>query len=132
MLAEGWEVLLDDAEFGSQTTAAHARDRGVGLFRLAGRVLGRDSDRLSDAGEGWALVDLGRNFAPPARCAALLDQARAPLERAMATRWPGALRPLGMLTALALQDVRCGAEALRPPASPRRLLRLLAHRWTGR
>ncbi len=49
----------------------------------------------------------------------------------MATRWPGALRPLGMLTALALQDVRHGAEALRAPASPMRLVRLLAHRWTG-
>jgi len=130
-MADGWEVLLDDGELGAETAALHARERGARLFSLAGRVLGSESDRLRDAGEGWALADLGRHFAPPGRGSALLDHAREPLERAMAARWPSALRPLGMLTALALQDVRHGAEALRPPASPMRLLRLLAHRWTG-
>jgi len=131
-MADGWEVLLDDPELGAETAALHARERGARLFRLAGRVLGRESERLSDAGEGWALADLGRHFASPTRGDVLLDLARAPLERAMATRWPGTLRPLGMLTALALQDVRHGAEALRPPASPMRLIRLLVHRWSGR
>jgi phytoene synthase len=130
-MADGWEALFDDIALGSETAILHARERGARLFGLAGRVLGREEERLSDAGEGWALADLGRHFAPPSRGDALLDLARAPLERAMARRWPGALRPLGMLTALALQDVRHGAEALRPPASRMRLIRLLLHRWTG-
>jgi phytoene synthase len=130
-MTDGWEALLDDADLSPETAALHARERGARLFRLAGRVLGRESERLSDAGEGWALADLGRHYASPARGDALFDLARAPLERAMVKRWPGMLRPLGMLTALALQDVRHGAEALRPPASPMRLVRLLLHRWTG-
>jgi phytoene synthase len=130
-LAEGWEPVLDDATLTEDTVAMHARLRGAGLFGLAGRVLGGGDERLVDAGEGWALADLARNFAPAGRADALLEQARVPLERAMARRWPAALRPLGMLTALALQDARQGAQALRPPASPMRLVRLLAHRWTG-
>jgi len=130
-IAEGWEALLDDAEIDADTATRHAQHRGAQLFRLAGRVLGDENERLGDAGEGWALADLGRHFAQPGRGDALLDQARAPLERAMAGRWPSSLRPLGMLTALALQDARHGVEALRPPASPLRLIRLLAHRWTG-
>jgi len=131
-MAEGWEVLLDDADLGADSAALHARERGGRLFALGGRLLGDADARLVDAGEGWALADIARYFAPPARRGALLDLARAPLDRAMATRWPARLRPLGMLGALALQDVRRGGEALLPPASRRRLIRLLWHRWSGR
>jgi phytoene synthase len=130
-MAEGWEPLLDDPDVAPETAARHACERGARLFGLVGRALGMDDDRLSSAGEGWALADLGRRFVPRARADALFDLARAPLERAMATRWPAKLRPLGMLTALALQDARRGADALPTPASPPRLVRLLAHRWTG-
>ena len=131
-LAEGWEPLLDDADFGADSTALHARERGGRIFTLAGRLLGGANGQLADAGEGWALIDLARHFAPQTRAEALIGQARAPLQRAMARRWPVPLRPLGMLAALAAQDVRDGAGGLRPAGSRSRLLRLMAHRWTGR
>ena len=133
-MTEGWEVLLDDPDLGPETLAIHARERGARLFALAGRALGdarSEGDRLFGAGEGWALVELARHVATASRRQALLDIAREPLDRAMATRWPGVLRPLGMLAALASQDTKRDAEALRPTASRPRLLRLLVHRWTG-
>ncbi|WBO21250.1 squalene/phytoene synthase family protein [Sphingomonas abietis] len=134
-LTEGWEVLLDDPDLTDATIAWHAERRGAALFALAGGLLGsRDADaqRLAGAGAGWALTDLARHLSTRDRVVAVLSAARPPLDRAMATRWPNALRPLGMLAVLAREDARRGHEALRPPASRGRLLRLLAHRWTGR
>jgi phytoene synthase len=133
-MADGWEVLFDDPDLGIETAMTHARQRGTQLFTLVGQVLGSDvqPSRLASAGEGWALADLARHYAPLARRQPLLAAARRPLESAMATPWPVSLRPLGMLAALALQDARRGADALRPPASSARLLRMLVHRWTGR
>ena len=133
-MADGWEVLFDDPDLGIETAMTHAQQRGAELFTLIGRVLGPGAQlsRLASAGEGWALADLARHYAPPERRQPLLGAAQAPLESAMLTPWPVSLRPLGMLAALALQDVRRGADALRPPASSARLLRVLAHRWTGR
>lgn len=131
-MVEAWEALLDDADWSTETVGFHARARGACLFRLAGRVLGHEHERLDAAGEGWALADLARQTPNPAKAAELFDLARAPLERAMAGPWPRSLRPLGMMTMLARDDVRRGHDALRPLASRWRLLRLLAHRWTGR
>lgn len=134
-LTEGWEALLDDPDLQEATISLHAERRGATLFALAGRLLeSRDVDaqRLADAGAGWALADLARHLSVPDRAVAVMAAARAPLERAMAERWPSRLRSLGMLVALARQDARRGAGALSPPGSRGRLLRMLAHRWTGR
>ncbi|MBA2936205.1 hypothetical protein HZF05_19160 [Sphingomonas sp. CGMCC 1.13654] len=131
-MTEGWEALLDDPDWSAETMAVHGKARGAQLFRLAGRVLGREHERIDAAGEGWALADLARQASDPARAKALLDMAEAPLEKGIAGGWPHVLRPLGMLAVLAREDVRRGHGALRPPASRWRLLRLLAHRWTGR
>ena len=133
LLAEGWEVVLDDPELGPESIALHAESRGATVFRLAGRVLGQDDERLALAGGGWALADLARRMPPDAgQGAALLGRAGPMLEQALAACWPKALRPLGMLAVLAREDARRGHDALRPPASRGRLLRLVVHRWTGR
>lgn len=131
-MVEGWEVLLDDPDWTAETMALHGRLRGAALFRLAGRVLGREHERIEAAGEGWALADLARQTSDPAKAEALLGMAQAPLDKGITGGWPRNLRALGMLAVLAREDVRRGHEALRPPASRWRLLRLLAHRWTGR
>lgn len=131
-IAEGWESTLDDPELGEEAAESHARARGGQLFRLAGRAIGLEDARLDAAGRGWALADLARQQDSPARMAALLDRARDPLEEATRTAWPHPLRALGMLAILAREDVRRGHGAIRPPASRGRLLRLMAHRWTGR
>ena len=131
-MVEGWEALLDDPDWSAETMRLHGQARGAQLFRLAGRVLGREHARIDAAGEGWALADLARQTSDPARAAALLEMAEAPLDNGITGGWPHALRPLGMLAVLAREDVRRGHGALRPPASRWRLLRLLAHRWTGR
>jgi phytoene synthase len=132
LLAEGWEVVIDDPDLAADSVSLHAVMRGACLFRLAGRVLGDGDDRLESAGEGWALADLARRVAEPAQAAMLLNHAAPALDRALAGGWPRPLRPLSMLVVLAREDVRRGHEALRRPASRGRLLRLLAHRWTGR
>jgi phytoene synthase len=131
-MIEGWEALLDDPDWSADTMAMHGKARGAILFRLAGRVLGREHERIDAAGEGWALADLARQAREPTKAEMLLEMAEAPLERGIAGGWPHGLRPLGMLAVLAREDVRRGHGALRPPASRWRLLRLLAHRWTGR
>lgn len=131
-MTEGWEALLDDPDWSTETMALHGKARGATLFRLAGRVLGREHERIDAAGEGWALADLARQTNDAEKAQALLALAEAPLEKGITGGWPHALRPLGMLAVLAREDVRRGHGALRPPASRWRLLRLLAHRWTGR
>jgi phytoene synthase len=129
-MVQGWEALLDDPDMGGETLAIHARARGGQLFRLAGRVLGAEPAWLTDAGEGWALADLARHMSDPSKSPVILEAARTPLERVGA--WPHRLRPLGMLTVLAREDVRRGTGALRPPGCRRRMLRVLFHQITGR
>lgn len=129
-MVEGWEALLDDPEMGGETLAIHAKARGAGLFRLAGRVLGAEPAWLADAGEGWALADLARHMSDPSKSGAILEAARMPLESVRA--WPRRLRPLGMLTVLAREDVRRGVDALRQPGSRGRMLRVLIHQISGR
>jgi phytoene synthase len=131
-MVEGWEVLLDDPDWTAETMELHARLRGAALFGLVGRVLGREHERIEAAGEGWALADLARQASDPATAEWLLAMAEAPLDKGITGGWPHNLRVLGMLAVLAREDVRRGHGALRPPASRWRLLRLLAHRWTGR
>jgi phytoene synthase len=99
---------------------------------LVARVLGETSIALDPAGKGWALADLARQTRDPMKAEMLLDLTRPLLDAAFSKSWPGRLRALGMLAALAREDARRGADALRPPASRARLVRLLLHRWTGR
>jgi 15-cis-phytoene synthase len=130
-MVEGWEALLDDPESGPETMAAHGRDRGGRLFQLAARLIGAEDPRLAGAGAGWAMLDRARHAGSLAEAQGWIEAARQPLA-ATGGRWSRALRPLGMLAALARQDVARGAERLRPPGDRGRLLRILAHQLTGR
>ena len=111
-LEEGWACAADDDD-----RQGHEA-RGRVLFDLTARLLGQPADagQLS-AGEGWALIDLahrtGNSAAPD-----IPD-----------LRWPPRLRPLGMLAVLARDDALHGPTA---QGSPRRMLRMLRHRLTGR
>lgn len=95
--------------------------RGRTLFALTGRILGSTLDAQQQAaGESWAWVDLARRIGADPRPHA---------GRIPRLRWPPILRPLGMLAVLAEGDA---ANGFSPQGSPRRMLRMLRHRLTGR
>lgn len=122
-VVEGWEEMLDP-ERDDRARERHADLRGAGLFAAAGRVLGIDGEPLSEAGKGWALVDLARHGEHTA-----LPLAKGPLA-ATAGYWRRSARPLGMLAKLARRDLAAGAPERQ--GAPRRLLAMAAHAITGR
>jgi phytoene synthase len=129
-VAEGWEALLEDPDWSPDTVESFARQRGAGMFRLAGTLLGARAEeqaRLEAAGMLWARADLARMGDQAERVA----RAWAGAAAAADGRWRRPLRSLGMLAVLAEEDRR-RAPALRPLASRGRLLRLFAHQLTGR
>lgn len=112
-LAESWETLED--------LEACAEERGSLLFRLSARLLcGAYFSRLELAGQIWALVDLARRQG---------RSSTAHEGRLGKEPWPSALRPLGMLVALAERDA--GRSETERQGSPARMLRMLRHRLTG-
>lgn len=126
-VAAGWSALLDAAEPDAALIGEHARLRGAALFEAAATVLGAPGwPELARGGRLWALVDLARrgigHDGP-------LAMARAELGGGGSARWPPALRPLGMLVALAVRDARAGRTAAQ--GAPARLLQMLRHRLTG-
>ena len=131
-MEEGWTALLSPDPLGPSELQLYARARGGGLFRHAARILGSEpGDAVEQAGEAWALVDLARH-SNAADAAAALAQARERLLTHPGFRWPGALRPLGMLGALARRDAERELDAMEPPGAPARMLRMLRHRFSGR
>lgn len=127
-MEEGWATLLAEGALDPSELNAYAAARGTTLFRLSARLLGAEASPDQErAGEAWALVDLGRHSGEPDASAAFA----AAREIMLPDSWPGPLRPLGMLAALARRD----AERPGPPepqGSPARMLRMLRHRLTGR
>jgi phytoene synthase len=126
-LEEPWLALLEAEPLASEQLGSYAV-RGRLLFRLSAAILGGSpTDEVERGGELWALVDLSRHCADPNEASAALVAAR---ERLAESRWPRALRPLGMLAMLARRDaVRASPEAL---GSPSRALRMVWHRLSGR
>ncbi|WP_129792451.1 squalene/phytoene synthase family protein [Sphingosinicella sp. CPCC 101087] len=123
----GWAVLTEPGALSAQDLDTYARGRGAQLFALAARLLGLADPAVVEGGEAWALVDLARRSSNPEEAAAALAAARG---RSGLDRWPVPLRPLGMLARLALDDAERGA--LEAQGSPRRVIRMLRHRLTGR
>lgn len=125
-IVEGWRVLLE-AELDEAALRTHG-ERGRVLFALAGRVAGAAaSDPLAQAGEGWALADLAGKLSDSAEAAAARRMAEAALVEACSARWSGKGRALGAMALLARMDL-----AGVPVGSPKRTLRALWHRMTGR
>ncbi|WP_404709913.1 squalene/phytoene synthase family protein [Sphingomonas sp. MMS24-J13] len=125
-IEDGWAALLAE----EPKVARHGRERGRWLFIAAAAILGTKDDRLPGAGEAWALADLAhRHSAPEVRTSAR-RRGRAILDALPRHRWPRAARPLAMLVTLARGDV--ASDARRVQGSPRRIMRMLALRLTGR
>lgn len=121
-LPDAWEPLLSPGRLTEAELTEYAAARAR-LFGLSGRLLGGETA----AGEGWALVDFARHSSDEGEARLALELARARQDR---VRWPKALRPLGMLAALARRDAVRGLP-LERQGSPARLLRMLRHRFTG-
>lgn len=126
-MEEGWEAIVAPGALAAEDMATYGRMRGGILFGLSARLLGGGDFPVEAAGARWALVDLVRHSSSAAEA----DAARklALEERADAT-WPKALRPLGMLAVLAGRDLEHASPERH--GSPKRIIRMLLHRVTGR
>ena len=126
-LEAGWEALLSAEPLDEQRVNRFAKERGGRLVELTAQILGRSDVSVAPAGEVWALADLARHSAAGER----------PLPFALASnialvdRWPTALRPLGMLAALAKRDLEKAAGVWERRGSPARMLTMIMHRLTG-
>ena len=129
-MEEGWTVLLSQESLSSSELDRYAAARGALLFRFSARLLGGESSpQIERSGEGWALLDLARHSNAKDAQAALLAARGGSQAR---FRWPASLRPLGMLAALARRDAERDVSELEPHGAPKRMLRMLRHRLTGR
>lgn len=126
----GWALLLSPDPLRPDELSAYAAKRGGLLFRYTAQLLGSDLPPGGEAAGGaFALIDLARHSGSEADAEAALAAARAtPWPR----RWPSALRPLGMLAALAPRDSEPDRPRWEPHGAPGRMWRMLRHRLSGR
>ena len=127
-MEEGWARLASPEPLTTEDLDLYARCRGGLLFTFAARLLGASDKSVAPAGEAWALIDFARHSSNPDEAAAARAAAA---QRVQDRHWPASLRPIGMLALLASRDARSG-EGFEPQGSPRRMLRMLRHRLTGR
>ena len=127
-MERGWALLLTPDPLTPEELANYAAARGGLLFAYGARLLGGRVEAIEAGGEAWALIDLARHSGSEVDAEAAITAARSkPFGR-----WPSRLRPLGMLTALALRDAEPGRPRWEEQGAPRRMLRMLRHRFTGR
>ncbi len=131
-MIDGWEALLDPDPIDDTALADYAAARGGRLFTMAGAVIGNDDAPWALAGQGWALVDLARHSGDAGLAANALRLARPLLDDATARHWAPASRAIGMLAHLAAIDARAATLPLPIQGSPRRMIRMITHRVTGR
>lgn len=131
-IEEGWSALLDADEPGEAEIAVHGEHRGRPLFVMAATLLGALPDDVGTAGEGWALADLGHHLKRTEARRIARARAAELLAGVDIRRWPASLRPLGLLVLLARPDAAMPAGRIRRQGSPKRMLRALAYRLTGR
>lgn len=125
-IVDGWQLLLQ-AELDGAALNEYG-ERGARLFVLAGVVAGAcDGNPLALAGKGWALADLAGKLSDPVEAVAAQEIAQQALNDACVVRWSRNGRALGAMAHLARMDLE-GVTA----GSPRRMLRALWHRMTGR
>ena len=126
----GWLRLFDPFPWTVQTSEA-IWFRGNLLFGLGARVLGRADERIHGAGGLWTLVDAARHCSEAESRATLIEQARSFARGLAGVRFPGPLRPLSMLTVLAMRDCR-RREPFEREGTPGRAAAMLRHRFSGR
>jgi phytoene synthase len=120
-LEDGWLTLLDP-----EPDIARVGERGAKLFALAASLLGSTDPRVDDAGRLHALASVRR------RGLVVGHRPTKEINALAGYRFPGVLRPLTALAALAARDVRRGGPPFEPEGTPGRALTLLRHRVTGR
>jgi phytoene synthase len=131
-LVHGWEVLVEEERLDADALRRFGEGRGT-LFVVAGRALHATStDPLAEAGQGWALADLGLHLHESGEAAAARALAAPLLARAAAVRWSRNARALGAMAHLARLDLAVPPGTLPRPGAPHRVGRLLWHRLTGR
>ena len=129
-LESGWLCLFDPFPWTVQTSEA-IWFRGNLLFGLGARLLGQADERIQGAGGLWVLVDAARHCSDTESRATLIEQARSFARGVAGVRFPGPLRPLSMLTALAMRDCR-RREPFEREGTPGRAAAMLRHRFSGR
>lgn len=129
-LEDGWLRMFDPIPWTVQTSEAIWL-RGNLLFGLGARVLGRADERIQGAGGLLSLVDAARHCSDLQSRAMLIEQARSFARGLAGVRFPGPLRPLSMLTVLAIRDCRRG-EPFEREGTPGRAAAMLRHRFSGR
>jgi 15-cis-phytoene synthase len=129
-LEAGWLRLFDPFPWTVETSEA-IWFRGNLLFGLGARILGRPDERIQAAGGLWALVDAARHCSDADSRVTLIEQARTFARGLGGSRLPSALRPLSVLAALAIRDVKHG-EPFEAEGTPGRAAAMLGHRLIGR
>ena len=129
-LETGWLHLFDPFPWTVQTSEP-IWFRGNLLFGLGARALRCADERIQSAGGLWALVDAARHCSDAQSRAVLIEQAGTFARGLAGVRFPGPLRPLSMLAALAARDCRRG-EPFEREGSPARAAAMLRHRFSGR
>ena len=105
--------------------------RGRLLFGLGAKLLGATNDRIEAAGGLWAVVDTARHCSDETSRNVLTGEART-LGRGLAVaKFDAALRPLSMLSALAIRDLNRG-KPFEGEGSPGRIAAMLKHRLSGK
>jgi 15-cis-phytoene synthase len=120
-LIDGWEALLKPLPLTIETLISYSESRGAALFEVSARLLGGVSTDLAAAGRLWALIDLAFRISDRATAERALSIAPA-----VEAHWPKSLRPMAILTTLALRDKRRGLDAPRRQGSPARVARAAA------
>jgi phytoene synthase len=129
-LESGWLRLFDPFPWTVQTSEA-IWFRGNLLFGLGARILGCADERIQGAGGLWALVDAARHCSDSQSRATLIAQGRSFARGLAGVQFRTALRPLSMLSALAIRDSRRG-EPFEREGTPGRAAAMLRHRFSGR
>lgn len=130
-IAGGWRELPEERPWPPASIDAYARSRGRGLINGFARVVGVAADeRLRSAGEAYAIYDLAGLTIDPDERAALRERASERLASTSRLVWPRAMRPIGMILALAREDA--GRDPKPRQGSPRRIARMAWHRLSGR
>src|SRR3982750_2487180 len=129
-LESGWLRMFDPFPWTVQTSEA-IWFRGNLLFGLGARILERTDEGIQGAGGLWALIDAARHCSDPQSRALLGDQARSFARSLSGVRVAGPLRPLSMLTVLAIRDSRRG-QPFEREGTAGRAAAMLRHRFAGR
>ena len=105
--------------------------RGRLLFGLSAKLLGGTNDRIEAAGGLWAVTDVARRCSDPQSRSLLIREAGTLARGQGGTKIDSSLRPLSMLTAVAIRDLAKG-EPLEREGSPARAAAMLRHRLFGK